>query len=383
MSWWSLLRHGRPGAPSRLHGRHPPVERRRRRPVRRQAPPTLVLQGWLRLEAARVGRARTSRTSSPPRSPGRGRPRVRGHGEPRRRAEGPVRAGGARERICPRCPTGGRGPRPPSGAERGERGARRSRVRCRLRADLDQWVDDLWRPEPGRRGPARLAGTGPERSRGAHRVDGGERGCLATHLTPSRRMLLDAVEVLSPHIEHIVLVGAHTIYLHVEEIVTGVALFTKDADLALVPPLDETPDIDQMMRAAGFAEGRQPGIWEHAGGRVDLLVPEALADPAGRRAARLPGHGRPTARKVSGIEGVVVDNELRTIRALDPHDPPAHPGPRRGTRCPAHLEGLQACRARRGARSGPPRRQGRIRCLPTVAATGRAPDRRHQADARR
>lgn len=133
-------------------------------------------------------------------------------------------------------------------------------------------------------------------------------------------MLLDAVAVLAPHIEHIVLVGAHAIYLHTEDVVTGVALFTRDADLALVPPLDETPDIDRMMRAAGFSEGPQPGIWELAGGQVDLLVPEALASPAGRRAARLLGHGRPTARKVSGIEGAVVDNELRTIRALDPQD---------------------------------------------------------------
>ena len=136
----------------------------------------------------------------------------------------------------------------------------------------------------------------------------------------SRRILLDALEVLKAHSEHIVLVGAHAIYLHTEDVVTGVALFTKDVDLALVPPLDETPDIDQMMRAAGFSEGPQPGIWELAGGQVDLLVPEAFASPAGRRAARLPGHGRPTARKVSGIEGAVVDNEMRTIRALDPHD---------------------------------------------------------------
>jgi hypothetical protein len=133
-------------------------------------------------------------------------------------------------------------------------------------------------------------------------------------------MLLDALAILAPHIEHIVLVGAHAIYLHTEDVVTGVALFTKDADLALVPPLDETPDIDRMMRAAGFSEGPQPGIWELAGGQVDLLVPEALASPAGRRAARLPGHGRPTARKVSGIEGAVVNNELQTIRALDPDD---------------------------------------------------------------
>ena len=48
-------------------------------------------------------------------------------------------------------------------------------------------------------------------------------------------MLLDAITVLAPHIEHIVLVGAHAIYLHTEDVVTGVALFTKDADLALDP----------------------------------------------------------------------------------------------------------------------------------------------------
>ncbi len=86
-----------------------------------------------------------------------------------------------------------------------------------------------------------------------------------------------------------------------------------------MPPLDQTPDIDQMMRAAGFSEGQQPGIWVLAGEQVDLLVPEALASPAGRRAARLPGHGRPTARKVCGSEGAVVDNEMRTVRALEFH----------------------------------------------------------------
>lgn len=139
-------------------------------------------------------------------------------------------------------------------------------------------------------------------------------------MVESRRTLLDALEALAPHIEHIVLVGAHAIYLHTEDVVTGVALFTKDADVALVPPLDETPDIEQMMRAAGFSEGKQPGIWEHAGGQVDLLVPEAFASPEGRRAARLPGHGRWTARKVVGIEGATVDNAMRAITALEPHD---------------------------------------------------------------
>ena len=97
-------------------------------------------------------------------------------------------------------------------------------------------------------------------------------------------MLLDALAVLAPHTEHIVLVGAHAIYLHTEDVVTGVALFTKDVDLALVPPLDETPGIDQMMRAAGFSEGPQPGIWELAGGRVDPPGPGGVRQPG--RASR-------------------------------------------------------------------------------------------------
>jgi hypothetical protein len=136
----------------------------------------------------------------------------------------------------------------------------------------------------------------------------------------SRRSLLDALEVLGPHIQRIVLVGAHAIYLHTEDVVTGVALFTKDADLALIPPLDESPDIDTLMRGARFVEGDQPGIWKHEDGQVDLLVPDAFAAPVGRRAARLPGHGRPTARKVTGIEGAAVDHDTRAIAALEPGD---------------------------------------------------------------
>lgn len=155
----------------------------------------------------------------------------------------------------------------------------------------------------------------------------------------SRRMLVDALTVLAPHIEHIVLVGAHAIYLHTEDIVTGVAPFTKDADLALVPPLDETPDIDLTMRNAGFSEGPQPGIWQRAGGRVDLLVPEALADPTWRRAARLPGHGSPTARKVSIADRLEVESPGGLPGPRAPMSAPCgYPGPAPGSapgRCEA------------------------------------------------
>jgi len=140
-------------------------------------------------------------------------------------------------------------------------------------------------------------------------------------MVESRRALLDALEALAAHAERLVLVGAHAVYLHTDDIVTGVALFTKDADVALIPPLESQPDIDEAMQKASFSRGRQPGIWEHGDGQVDLLVPEALSPPGGRRAARLPGHGKLSARKVSGIDGAAVDNAYRMITALDEHDP--------------------------------------------------------------
>jgi hypothetical protein len=137
-------------------------------------------------------------------------------------------------------------------------------------------------------------------------------------LVEAREALLDAVEALSHHLSRAVLVGAQAIYLHTSDSTTGVALFTKDADVALLPPLNEAPDIDGAMRAAGFTTGSQPGIWTSASAQVDLLVPEGFANPQGRRAARLPGHGSSAARKVAGLEAVVVDVELMTIASLRP-----------------------------------------------------------------
>ncbi len=140
-------------------------------------------------------------------------------------------------------------------------------------------------------------------------------------LVEARRVLLDALEALSGHMDHIVLVGAQAIYLHTDEVTLGVALFTKDADVVLVPPLADEPNIEKAMRDAGFRPGSQPGIWLDENGQVDLLVPDGLAPVGGRRAARLEGHGRRAARKVVGLEGAAVDNEIRIIAALNPSDP--------------------------------------------------------------
>ncbi len=139
-------------------------------------------------------------------------------------------------------------------------------------------------------------------------------------LIRARRALLDALEALSGHLDHIVLVGAQAVYLHTDDVTLGVALFTKDADVALIPPLGEEPNIAKAMRNAGFNPGSQPGIWLDENGQVDLLVPEGLAPAGGRRAARLEGHGERVARKVVGLEGAAVDNEFRVLGALEPSD---------------------------------------------------------------
>ncbi len=93
--------------------------------------------------------------------------------------------------------------------------------------------------------------------------------------------------------------------------------YTTDADIAIDPrSLEKTPPIEQAMRRAGFRHGVQPGIWLAANDiQVDLLVPEAVGGP-GRRSARLTGHGREAARKVQGLEGALVENEVVRIGSL-------------------------------------------------------------------
>ena len=64
-------------------------------------------------------------------------------------------------------------------------------------------------------------------------------------LVEARRALLDALEALNGHLDRMVLVGAQAVYLHSDDITLGVALFTKDADIALIPPLSDEPEIEK------------------------------------------------------------------------------------------------------------------------------------------
>lgn len=137
----------------------------------------------------------------------------------------------------------------------------------------------------------------------------------------ARRALLDGLAALEPHLGSIVVIGAQAVYLHTGPADLAVAEFTTDADLALVPEfLADKPSIRSLLEADGFELQEDPGKWKTTDGiQVDLLVPEALAGP-GRRGARLLGHGKQAARRAKGIEGALVESDVRDIGAFDPSD---------------------------------------------------------------
>lgn len=143
----------------------------------------------------------------------------------------------------------------------------------------------------------------------------------------ARRVLLDALEALAEHRSAVILAGAQAVYVRTgdAEFDASVAPFTTDADLALDPRLlGPDPRLEQAMQAAGFSLGTEPGIWiasTTAGGQqvevpVDLLVPASMA--GGRRAARLPDHGKNAARLTPGLEAAVADHCEVLVSSLEP-----------------------------------------------------------------
>lgn len=147
----------------------------------------------------------------------------------------------------------------------------------------------------------------------------------------ARRVLLDALVGLTPHLDAFVLVGAQAVYVRTVDRLPGYQAFTTDADLAFDPArLASTPLLGEAMVDAGFEYSGQPGIWhrtvEHDGRAdrivpVDLIVPKEIASTTGRRGARLPaGHGKTAAQETEGVEGALVDFDLIEISALDETD---------------------------------------------------------------
>lgn len=143
-----------------------------------------------------------------------------------------------------------------------------------------------------------------------------------TEYVLARRVLLDGLEALHAHLDALVLVGAQAVYHHAGDADLAVAPTTTDADIALdTKTLRDQPLLGESLRNAGFAPGRNPGTWYGTSGvQLDLMVPEMLAGPTGRRGARLPSHGRHAARKTSGLEPAILDNTPVVLSALDPQD---------------------------------------------------------------
>jgi hypothetical protein len=150
----------------------------------------------------------------------------------------------------------------------------------------------------------------------------------------ARRVLLDALEDLAEHRDAIVVVGAQAVYLRSRAANVGVADYTTDGDLAVDSDrLADLPHLEEVMgarfnhsRASTGAE--EPGVWTrtvHVEGEaidipVDLIVPEGIAPPGGTRGARLGPHGKRAARKAPGLEAAILDNDVLTVKALDPGD---------------------------------------------------------------
>jgi hypothetical protein len=113
----------------------------------------------------------------------------------------------------------------------------------------------------------------------------------------ARRVLLDALAALTPHLSSLVVAGAQAVYLRTGEGDLAVAPYTTDGDLAVDPTsLLPDPALEAAMTAAGFTlsirgGSAEPGIWVASavvrGNQVlipvDLIVPEGFAPPGGRR----------------------------------------------------------------------------------------------------
>ncbi|MFK4788814.1 hypothetical protein [Microbacterium sp. ZW T5_56] len=147
---------------------------------------------------------------------------------------------------------------------------------------------------------------------------------MAPEYVAARRVLLDALTALEPHLDSLVLVGAQAVYHHTGDADFIVPLLTTDADLAVdAALLDDAPEVGSLLRAAGFTPGPNPGHWVDATDiAVDIMVvphQSGTMRPSAR-GARLPPHEKLTARIAPGLEAALVDNTTVAIAALDPQD---------------------------------------------------------------
>ncbi|MFJ5221055.1 hypothetical protein ACIP98_41240 [Streptomyces sp. NPDC088354] len=147
----------------------------------------------------------------------------------------------------------------------------------------------------------------------------------------ARRVLLDGLEALRDHLPAVTVVGAQAVYLRTPDAVISNAPFTSDGDLSVDPDLlGEEPHLDDLLRGAGFdlLRENQPGLWarqESFGDKtvpveLDILIPRQLSPGIGKRSAKIPPHGKMSARWIDGLEVAAVDRSPLHVSSLDPAD---------------------------------------------------------------
>ncbi|MGW6410478.1 hypothetical protein ACWF95_25260 [Streptomyces vinaceus] len=147
----------------------------------------------------------------------------------------------------------------------------------------------------------------------------------------ARRVLLDGLVALSPHLEALTVVGAQAVYLRTPDAAIRNSPFTSDGDLSIDPALlEDQPLLDASLIGAGFKlkQASQPGLWEReetVGDQripveLDLLVPRQLSPKNGSRSAKVPPHGTMSARWIEGLEVAAVDRSPMSVGSLDPAD---------------------------------------------------------------
>lgn len=138
----------------------------------------------------------------------------------------------------------------------------------------------------------------------------------------ARRVLLDCLQLLSAQSDALVLVGAQAIYLQTPVLDVGLPASTTDSDIAIDPDLlFENPDLAEVLESAGFRPHTSPGTWfSPEGVPIDLMVPSGALPASSRRTAPLEGQSGRTARRTSGLELALHDNNTMELRALDPND---------------------------------------------------------------
>jgi hypothetical protein len=140
----------------------------------------------------------------------------------------------------------------------------------------------------------------------------------------ARKVLLDALEALRPHLPNLILVGSQAIYLHTGDARLAVPPMTTDADLALdTEQLADQPEIAAALASRGFAPGTNPGHWVGEGDiAVDIMVVPHQAGTTAKaaRSARIPPHSKRVGRIARGLEPALMDNVPAAIAAFEPSD---------------------------------------------------------------